>query len=62
MNFTEGFRTGIVGMGCTSSWGVRGTLFMARAKRLGMGVLKPCGDSRRYDVAVERGGPIRGCK
>ena len=32
--------------------------FMARAKGLGMGVLKPYGDSGRYDVAVESGGPI----
>jgi hypothetical protein len=32
--------------------------FMARAKGLGMGVLKPYGDSRLYDVAVEDGGPI----
>lgn len=32
--------------------------FMARAKGLGMGVLKPYGESGRYDVAVESGGPI----
>ncbi len=32
--------------------------FMARAKGLGMGVLKPFGESGRYDVAVENGGPI----
>lgn len=31
---------------------------MARAKGLGMGVLKPFGESGRYDVAVENGGPI----
>jgi hypothetical protein len=30
--------------------------FMTRAKGLGMGVLKPYGDSRLYDVAVEDGG------
>ena len=32
--------------------------FMARAKGMGMGVLKPYGESGRYDVAVEDGGPI----
>jgi hypothetical protein len=32
--------------------------FMALAKGLGMGVLKPYGDSGRYDVAVESGGRI----
>jgi PD-(D/E)XK endonuclease len=32
--------------------------FMTRAKGLGMGVLKPYGDSRLYDVAVEDGGKI----
>jgi hypothetical protein len=32
--------------------------FMARAKGLGMGVMKPYGDSRCYDVAVESGGRI----
>ena len=32
--------------------------FMMRAKGLGFGVLKPYGDSRAYDVAVEDGGPI----
>ena len=32
--------------------------FMMRAKGLGFGVLKPFGDSRMYDVAVEDGGPI----
>lgn len=32
--------------------------FMTRAKGLGMGVLKPFGDSRLYDVAVEDGGAI----
>src|SRR5580698_7296132 len=32
--------------------------FMARAKGLGRGVLKPYGESGRYDVAVENGGPI----
>jgi len=32
--------------------------FMALAKGLGMGVLKPYGDSGRYDVAVENGGKI----
>jgi hypothetical protein len=32
--------------------------FMARAKGLGMGVLKPFGESGRYEVAVENGGPI----
>jgi len=32
--------------------------FMARAKALGMGVLKPFGDSRLYDVAVEDGSKI----
>ncbi len=31
---------------------------MARTKGLGMGVLKPFGESGRYDVAVESGGPI----
>ena len=31
---------------------------MTRAKGLGMGVLKPYGDSRLYDVAVEDGGKI----
>lgn len=31
---------------------------MARAKGLGMGVLKPYGESGTYDVAVESGGPI----
>ena len=31
---------------------------MALAKGLGMGVLKPYGDSGRYDVAVESGGRI----
>src|SRR5947209_5104499 len=29
--------------------------FMARAAGLGMGVMRPFGDSRRYDVAVEAG-------
>jgi len=32
--------------------------FMARAAGLGMGVSKPLGDSRRYDVLVEAGGRI----
>ena len=32
--------------------------FMARAAGMGMGVLKPYGDSRLYDVAVEDGGRI----
>ena len=32
--------------------------FMARAKGLGLGVLKQFGESGRYDVAVENGGPI----
>ena len=32
--------------------------FMARAAGLGMGVLKPYGESGRYDVAVESGGAI----
>jgi hypothetical protein len=32
--------------------------FMARAAGLGLGVLKPYGDSGRYDVAVENGGRI----
>jgi len=32
--------------------------FMALAKGLGLGVLKPFGESGRYDVAVENGGPI----
>jgi hypothetical protein len=32
--------------------------FMARAAGEGLRVLKPYGDSRAYDVAVERGGPI----
>jgi hypothetical protein len=31
---------------------------MALAKGLGLGVLKPFGESGRYDVAVENGGPI----
>lgn len=32
--------------------------FMAKAAGLGMGVSKPLGDSRRYDVLVEAGGRI----
>ena len=32
--------------------------FMARAAGLGLGVLKPYGESGRYDVAVENGGAI----
>ena len=32
--------------------------FMALAKGMGLGVLKPFGESGRYDVAVENGGPI----
>jgi hypothetical protein len=32
--------------------------FMARAAGHGMGVMKPFGDSRRWDVAVEAGGRI----
>ena len=32
--------------------------FMARAAGLGLGVLKPYGESGRYDVAVENGGRI----
>ena len=32
--------------------------FMALAKGLGLGVLKPFGESGRYDVAVENGGPF----
>jgi hypothetical protein len=32
--------------------------FMARAKGLGLGVLKPYGESGAYDVAVENGGRI----
>jgi len=32
--------------------------FMAGRKGLGMVVLKPFGESGRYDVAVENGGPI----
>jgi hypothetical protein len=32
--------------------------FMARAAGMGMGVSKPLGDSRRYDVLVEAGGRI----
>jgi hypothetical protein len=38
---------------------------MALAKGLGLGVLKPFGESGRYDVAVENGGPfwrVRGSK
>jgi hypothetical protein len=31
---------------------------MALAKGLGLGVLKPFGESGRYDVTVENGGPI----
>ena len=31
---------------------------MALAKGLGLGVLNPFGESGRYDVAVENGGPI----
>jgi len=32
--------------------------FMAKAAGLGMGVSKPLGESRRYDVLVEAGGKI----
>jgi hypothetical protein len=38
---------------------------MALAKGLGLGVLKPFGESGRYDAAVENGGPfwrVRGSK
>jgi hypothetical protein len=36
--------------------------FMAPAKGLGLGVLKPFGESGRYDVAVENGVRSGGCR
>jgi hypothetical protein len=37
-------------------------LFMTRAAEHGLRVIKPCGDSSRYDLIVESGGASCGCK
>ena len=40
------------------AWRVGGALLYGTGKGVGDGVLKPFGESGRYDVAVENGGPI----
>ena len=52
------FGRGVRIMGCKERGEWAELCFMARATGEGLRVLKPYGDSRAYDVAVESGGPI----